>query len=115
MRIPSPTAALARRPTAYALSDLGACTWYLLPIDSRQAAADAGHAHAFDSHPIFRCRLVGRYAAGLSLNAVCGNGYATVHQLAESHVDAVSRLRVRDALNDAEHRVHTFDDGIDWQ
>ncbi|WP_241300195.1 hypothetical protein [Burkholderia stabilis] len=115
MRIPSSTAALARRTPAYALSDFGACTWYLLPIDTRQAASGAGQARASDARPIFRCRLTGRYAHGLSLNTVCGNGYANVHQLAESHVDAVSRLIVRDAQNDAEHRVHTFDDGIDWQ
>ncbi|WP_423372088.1 hypothetical protein [Burkholderia sp. LMG 32019] len=100
MRIPSSTAALARQPFAYALSDFDAGSWYLLPVDART---------------IFRCRLTGRYATGLSLSAVCGNGYAAVHQLAESHVDTVSRLLARDAQNDAEHRVHAFDDGIDWQ
>ncbi|WP_129517427.1 hypothetical protein [Burkholderia stabilis] len=115
MRLPSPTAALARRPSAYALSDLGACTWFLLPIDSRSAVSAAGTAPAFDARPILRCRLTGRYAPGLSLNAVCSNGYAAVHQLAESHVDTASRLLVRDAQNDAEHRVHALDDGIDWQ
>ncbi|WP_107312126.1 hypothetical protein [Burkholderia metallica] len=115
MRTLSPTAAHARRPFAYAPSDFSACAWHLLPLDARQAAADADHAHAFDAHPIFRCRLTGRYAAGLSMNAVCGNGYAAVHQLAESHVTAVSRLPVRDARNDAGRGVRAFHDGIDRQ
>ncbi|MBR8401208.1 hypothetical protein KDW65_31760 [Burkholderia cenocepacia] len=100
MRTPFSTVDLARQPFAYAPSDFGASNWYLLPVDART---------------IFRCRLTGRYATELSLNAVCGNGYAAVHQLAESHVDTISRLLVRDAQNDAKHRIHAFDDGIDWQ
>ncbi|MBN3826177.1 hypothetical protein G3O00_21465 [Burkholderia sp. Ac-20384] len=115
MRIASSTATPALQPSAYALSDVGACTWCLLPPDTSPAVSGAGHAHAFDAHPIFRCRLTGRYTSGLSLNVVCGNGYATVHQLAQSHVDTVSRLLVRDEQNDAGHRVHAFDDGIAWQ
>ncbi|MBY4869543.1 hypothetical protein DIE14_32410 [Burkholderia sp. Bp9017] len=97
MRTPSPTAALAQRTAAYAPSDFGACAWRLLPIDTRQAEAEAAGMHAFDASPIIRCRLAGRYAAGLPLNAACGNAYATVRLLAESHVDTVSRLRVRHA------------------
>lgn len=115
MRISSSAATLARQPSTYALSDVGACTWCLLPSDMPTPASPTGHAHAFDARPIFRCRLTGRYTAGLSLNAVCGTGYAAVHQQAESHVDRVSRLHVRNARNDAEPRVRAFDDGIDWQ
>ncbi|KFG98005.1 hypothetical protein GQ56_0106940 [Burkholderia paludis] len=115
MRIPSPIVAPARQRATYALSDFGACTWYLLPADTRPAAAGTRDVHAFGARPIFRCRLDGRYASGLSLSAVCGNGYAAVHLLARSHVDTVSRLLVRDAQNDAAHRVHTFEEGIAWQ
>ncbi|WP_175952350.1 hypothetical protein [Burkholderia sp. BCC0405] len=115
MRIASSTATLARQPSAYALPDFGACTWCLLPPDTPPAASGAGHARAFGARPIFRCRLTGRYSPGQSLNAVCGNSYAGVCQQAESHVDRVSRLVVRDARSDAEPRVHAFDDGIDWQ
>ncbi|AXK67246.1 hypothetical protein [Burkholderia sp. IDO3] len=100
MRIPSPTITLARRTAAYAPSDLGACAWRLLPVETRQAEAEPAGMHAFDANPIFRCRLAGRYAAGLPLNAACGNAYATVRLLAESHVDTVSRLRIRHAQYD---------------
>jgi hypothetical protein len=110
MRIASSIPTLALQPSAYALSDVGACTWCLLP-----AASGAGHAHAYDANLIFRCRLTGRYTSGPSLNAVCGNGYATVHQHAESHVDMVSHGLAGDAWNDAAHRVHAVNDGIDWQ
>ncbi|VWB46019.1 hypothetical protein BLA6860_02085 [Burkholderia lata] len=115
MRISFSAATLARQPSTYALSDVGACSWCLLPSDMPPPASRTGHAHAFDARPIFRCRLIGRYTAGLSLSAVCGNGYAAVHQQAESHVDTVSRLLVRDAHGDAGHRVHAVNDGIDWQ
>nr|WP_175800831.1 hypothetical protein [Burkholderia anthina] len=101
MRTTYPTAALARRTAAYAPSDFGACAWRLLPVDTRQA--DAAGMHAFDANPIFRCRLAGRYAAGLPLNAACDNAYTTVRLIAESHVDTVSRLRVRHAQ---------YDDGV---
>jgi hypothetical protein len=110
MRIASSTPTLALQPSAYALSDVGARTWSLLP-----AASGTGHVHAFDANLIFRCRLTGRYTPGLSLNAVCSNGYATVHQHAESHVDMVSHGLAGDAWNDAAHRVHAVNDGIDWQ
>ncbi|WP_175853413.1 hypothetical protein [Burkholderia anthina] len=103
MRTPSPTAALARRTAAYAPSDFGACAWRLLPVDTRQAEAEAAGRHAFDANPIFRCRLAGCYAAGLPLNAACDNAYTTVRLIAESHVDSVSRLRVRHAQ---------YDDGV---
>lgn len=103
MRTPSPTAALARHTVAYAPSDFGACAWRLLPVDTRQVEAEAAGRHAFDANPIFRCRLAGRYAAGLPLNAACDNAYTTVRLIAESHVDTVSRLRVRHAQ---------YDDGV---
>ena len=100
MRTPSPTTALARRTAAYAPSDFGACAWRLLPVDTRPAEADATGMHAFDANPILRCRLAGRYAAGLPLNAACDNAYTTVRLIAESHVDTVSRLRVSHAQYD---------------
>ncbi|MDR8726775.1 hypothetical protein [Burkholderia pseudomultivorans] len=112
MRNPALPVAPASHARAYALSGLGACAWCLVPVDVRQAASVAD---GFGARPMFRCRLTARYASGLSLSVVCGNGYAAVRQCAASHVDAVSRLLVRDADNDTEHRVHAFDEGIGWQ
>ncbi|WP_059600644.1 hypothetical protein [Burkholderia pseudomultivorans] len=113
MRNPALPVAPALHARAYALpGGLGARGWCLVPGDLRQAASIAG---SFGARPMFRCRLTARYAPGLSLNVVCGNGYATVRQCAASHVDAVSRLLVRDADNDTEHRVHACDEGIGWQ